>query len=207
MSEIQANKISPATGTGLTLGDSGDTLTLTAGANLTLGGSSTTITIPSGAPITNSGTANGFGLTGTNLFKATMSSDQSSVTDNTWTKASFNTDVFDADNVFDTSNNRFVAPADGKYFLIGKLSIYPNTANGNQYWSRFYKNGSQASKEIVTAGLGGSDNYMTNFVLVSASVLDLSQNDYIEYYGRFNAPSGTITFDASESIFQGFRLV
>ena len=70
MSEIQANKISPATGTGLTLGDSGDTLTLTAGANLTLGGSSTTITIPSGATITNSGTANGFGLTGTNLFKA-----------------------------------------------------------------------------------------------------------------------------------------
>ena len=173
-------------------------------ANSKLANSSITL---NGSAVSLGGSATVSSDTGTNLFKATMSSDQSSVTDNTWTKASFNTDVFDADNVFDTSNNRFVAPADGKYFLIGKLSIYPNTANGNQYWSRFYKNGSQASKEIVTAGLGGSDNYMTNFVLVSASVLDLSQNDYIEYYGRFNAPSGTITFDASESIFQGFRLV
>ena len=43
MSEIQANKLSPASGTALQVGDSGDT-----------------ITIPSGATITNSGTATGF---------------------------------------------------------------------------------------------------------------------------------------------------
>ena len=43
-SEIKANKISPATGTAFTFGDSGDTFT-----------------IPSGATITNSGTATGFG--------------------------------------------------------------------------------------------------------------------------------------------------
>ena len=44
VSEVKANKISPATGTDLTLGDSGDTFTL-----------------PSGATIVNSGTATGFG--------------------------------------------------------------------------------------------------------------------------------------------------
>jgi hypothetical protein len=48
MSEIKVNKISPRTNCGtVTLGDSGDT-----------------ITIPSGATITNAGTANGFGATG-----------------------------------------------------------------------------------------------------------------------------------------------
>ena len=46
MSEIKVNKVSPATGTAIPLGDSGDTFT-----------------IPSGATITNSGTANGFGDT------------------------------------------------------------------------------------------------------------------------------------------------
>jgi len=46
MSELKVNKISPATGTAFTLGDSGDTFT-----------------VPSGAIITNSGTANGFGDT------------------------------------------------------------------------------------------------------------------------------------------------
>ena len=44
MSEVKTNKISPATGTAITLGDSGDTFT-----------------IPSGATLTNSGTATGFG--------------------------------------------------------------------------------------------------------------------------------------------------
>ena len=43
MSEIKVNKISPATGTAFTLGDSGDTFT-----------------IPSGATVTNNGSATGF---------------------------------------------------------------------------------------------------------------------------------------------------
>jgi hypothetical protein len=47
MSEVKVNKISPRSGTTVTLGDSGDTFT-----------------IPSGATITNSGTAAGFGSTG-----------------------------------------------------------------------------------------------------------------------------------------------
>ena len=45
MSELKVNKISPRSGTGVQLGDSGDTFT-----------------IPAGATITNSGTANGFGV-------------------------------------------------------------------------------------------------------------------------------------------------
>jgi len=44
MSELKVNKVSPSSGTGVQLGDSGDT-----------------ITIPSGATITNSGTATNFG--------------------------------------------------------------------------------------------------------------------------------------------------
>ena len=50
-SEIKADKWSPASGTAGTIGDSGDTFTLTAGANLTLGGASTTVTVPSGATL------------------------------------------------------------------------------------------------------------------------------------------------------------
>jgi hypothetical protein len=51
-SEIKANKISPATGTAFTLGDSGDTFTLPSGA---------TLAVASGATISNAGTASGFG--------------------------------------------------------------------------------------------------------------------------------------------------
>ncbi len=51
-SEIKANKISPATGTAFTLGDSGDTFTIPSG---------TTLDIASGATLANNGTASGFG--------------------------------------------------------------------------------------------------------------------------------------------------
>jgi hypothetical protein len=47
MSEIKVNKLSPRSGTDVTLGDSGDTFT-----------------VPAGASIVNNGTATGFGATG-----------------------------------------------------------------------------------------------------------------------------------------------
>jgi len=55
MSEVKVNKISPRSGTGVQLGDSGDT-----------------ITIPAGATITNSGTAAGFGATGAASWDTTV---------------------------------------------------------------------------------------------------------------------------------------
>ena len=55
MSEVKVNKISPRSGTGVTLGDSGDTFTVPSGG---------TLTIACGATITNSGTQTGFGRSG-----------------------------------------------------------------------------------------------------------------------------------------------
>jgi len=60
-SEVKANKLSPATGTDVTLGDSGDTFT-----------------IPSGATITNSGTASG--------FAGGLASVQTFTSSGTWTR-------------------------------------------------------------------------------------------------------------------------
>ncbi len=55
MSEVKVNKISPRSGTGVTLGDSGDTFT-----------------IPSGATINNQGTAVNFGATGSASWVTTV---------------------------------------------------------------------------------------------------------------------------------------
>ena len=79
MSEVKVNKISPRSGTDVTLGDASDTFTVPTGAGLTvvdevktnkispatgtafaLGDSGDTFTVPSGATLTNSGTATGF---------------------------------------------------------------------------------------------------------------------------------------------------
>ena len=55
MSEVKVNKISPRSGTTVTLGDSGDTFT-----------------IPSGATINNQGTATNFGATGSASWNTTV---------------------------------------------------------------------------------------------------------------------------------------
>ena len=60
MSEVKVNKISPRSGTAVTLGDSGDKFTVPSGSN---------ITINSGASITNDGTATGFGSADTEKVK------------------------------------------------------------------------------------------------------------------------------------------
>ena len=57
MSEVKVNKISPRSGTTVTLGDSGDTFT-----------------IPSGATINNQGTATNFGPTGSVSWQTTVKS-------------------------------------------------------------------------------------------------------------------------------------
>lgn len=80
MSTLEVNKITPSTGTSITLGDSGDTFTVptgvgvtvtdeiktnkispASGTSFTMGDSGDTFTIPSGVTLTNNGTASGFG--------------------------------------------------------------------------------------------------------------------------------------------------
>ena len=63
MSEVKVNKISPRSGTEVTLGDSGDTFTLPSGG---------TLTVASGATINNQGTATNFGATGSASWNTTV---------------------------------------------------------------------------------------------------------------------------------------
>ena len=200
MSKVQVDTIDTRSGTSTMQIGSTNTSTINIGV------SGDTVNIPSGVTIANAGTATGFGVAGTNLFEATMSSSQTSVTDSVWTKVLFNTDSFDADNVFDTSNNRFVAPAAGKYLMLAKVGIFPNTANGNKGQTRFYKNGSSVGDTVMVLGLGGSDNYLAEHYLINSRIFNLAQNDYIEYYGFFNCPSGTVYFDNGGSFFSGYRI-
>ena len=62
MSTLEVGKIVPATGTAITLGETGDTLTVPSGA---------TLAVASGATLANSGTASGFGLTHASQWRLT----------------------------------------------------------------------------------------------------------------------------------------
>jgi hypothetical protein len=145
-------------------------------------------------------------VAGTNSFKAEMSATNTSISDNTYTKVAFDTDTFDTDSVFDTSNNRFIAPADGKYFFVSSVYMYANTANGSKSFTTFYKNGSIDNRTVTAIELGGSDNYLASTTILNSAIFNLSQNDYIEVYAKMDVPSGNLSFNLTHSFFSGYRI-
>ena len=198
-SEIKANKISPATGTAFTIGDSGDTFTLPSGA---------TLAVASGATISNSGTASGFGGTNTPAFTAYSNTDQT-VTNAVWTKANLQAEIIDTDSAFDsTTNYRFTVPAgeDGNYTFWGSICGYDSAETIDAVSVKIYKNGSQVSGSMAysdqrQAGTPG------DYLSVSTSiVISLVATDYIELYGYVTG-GGTKKFQNFGTILSGYKLV
>jgi hypothetical protein len=115
MSEVKTNKLTAATGTAITLGDSGDTFTVPSGA---------TLAVASGATIANSGTATGFGGDNTPYFSAYINSTYRITTDTT-VVLHFDTEYTDSDSAFNTGTYQFTVPAGegGTYWLGAYMTV------------------------------------------------------------------------------------
>jgi hypothetical protein len=182
MSELKVNKVTPRSGTTVTLGDSGDT-----------------ITIPSGATITNSGTATGFGETNTPLFYVKKTSTQS-IGDNTFTLVTWDSEIKDTNNAF--SSNKFTAPSAGTYLFNSKIRVNSVPA-GFTCQIVFYKNGSELGETQVSdfAASGASRDMEVG----TTSILSLSTNDFIEVYGLITGSAAlSLQTDAQ---FSGFKII
>ena len=216
MSELKTNKISPAVGTDLTLGDSGDT-----------------INIPAGATIVNSGTATGFGSTnasdltsgtlpdarfpatlpaisGANLtgiggsmtpafaayHTATITLSAASAT-----AITLGSEYFDTDSAYNVSDGRFTVPSGegGKYWFSGQFRVKQGETNTRQVMS-FTKNGALIGQEMETRK-AASTGYlgMNHSVLVA-----LAAGDYVQLMVYISGGGSQDTYDYS---FYGFKLI
>jgi len=141
MSEIKVNKISPATGTDITLGDSGDTFT-----------------VPSGATIVNSGTATNFG--GANLIKWYQYTETDQFTISATGAIS--------DDVIMTSGTITPASTASGFFVMFDLHgggtgdgpgvIIQYSVNNGTNWSDFGTIGASPSSRVATMGGFGFKN-------------------------------------------------
>ena len=186
-SEIKANKISPATGTAFTFGDSGDTFT-----------------IPSGATIANSGTATGFGGDNTPSFYAYLSSAQSIATSSA-TKVTLDTELWDTDSAFDsTTNYRFTVPSgEGGKYCFSYGAKMEDVDDGNSLSMSLYKNGSGIGYGYANSMSPGVNKAMYVQNTVTAT---LSASDYIECF-IFQNNGGTLNAIADQTFFSGFKLI
>ena len=179
--EVRSNKLSPASGTALQIGDSGDT-----------------ITIPSGATIVNSGTQTGFGGTMTPAFQATAPGDQS------YSDAS--TTVIPANNVSDdgnyninsaynTSTYRFTPQVAGKYFCYIQLTASNNAQNLKRALTSIRKNSTDHYQDFL---MPDSSNYTYKMGVFQGLVLELNgSSDYFEATLYLDGTSGNLSTDYS----------
>ena len=75
-------------------------------------------------------------------FEAHSNADQD-ISDNTYTKVSLQTEIFDSDNKFDNSSNyRFTPTIAGKYFVYGSARLRTDASQLQLGSLAIYKNGS-----------------------------------------------------------------
>jgi hypothetical protein len=184
MSKIETNQVDPATGTTLTLGTSGDT-----------------ISIPSGVTIANSGTATGFGGANTPAFLLKQTS-ATSLVNNTRTKVNIDSAEIDTASGLDTTNKRWIVPSGqaGKYFIYYSLRVESGSDFDNCN-ALIYKNGSP-----IFSVWGRNEFYHT---FTGSFVADLSATDYLELYG-LQGSGGNLNASTSDqglqTFFGGYRI-
>ena len=193
MSEIQANKLSPASGTALQVGDSGDT-----------------ITIPSGATITNNGTQTGFGGANTPAFHVYLSANQT-VSNATETKVQFNTELYDTGNAYDNSSNyRYTPQTSGKYYFYTDILLDSASNNNNidYVYTEIRKNGTSVTNTIFDfrTDRDGRKFSVNNFTTVDMN----GSSDYVEVFGTISASYTAdlkIGGGVATSYFGGYKLI
>ena len=141
-------------------------------------------------------------------FAAKASGVQSSVSDDTWTKISFQTEVFDTDSAYDNSTNyRFTPQTAGKYYVYLNAGLLAGSTNKLfEAKLAIYKNGS-AYRLHVTKYNEDADiaNEATPFV---GAVIDFNgSSDYVEGYANANVLSGNVSLDARNTEFGAYRII
>ena len=172
---------------------------------ITIGASGDTITIPSGATLSNLGTASGFG-TNTPAFNAYISAvSGTSMTANTVTKIICPTEVFDTASAYDTTTGLFTVPSGqaGKYFFGATLTMYSALSNITCF---FYINGgATAVNKPKGVGIYNTAGSATTITYVA----DLAEGDTVGLYGfsvATNAAQGT-SGGNNDTFFCGFKLI
>jgi len=140
-------------------------------------------------------------------FQVYMSANMGSLTPGTLYKIQFNSEDYDTDGAWDTTNYKFTVPSGegGKYLLLCDA----NSADAGSGVTRYnqihiYKNGSSVAKNYAhSAGHIGGNSIQR--------VLTLSVGDYIEFYFSVNdwSYNGTLNTsnNISHTVASGFKLL
>jgi len=239
MSKIFVDQVDPKTGTSLTLGTSGDTVNIPSGVTLANAGTMTGVPAPtsgvaasaidSGTIATarlGSGTASSStflrgdqtyaaaGGENTPAFSVSKSATQS-LTNNTTTKITFNTEYLDTDNAF--ASDKFTCPVGkaGQYFMTMKLLFWKNSANFLKDMEISpYLNGGPISlgngngEANTSFIMGATYAEITQMNMITSFVVTLAETNYVECYAKaITVNSGAPGIYSYYTNWSGYKLI
>ena len=206
MSKVNVNTIEPSTGTDITLGASGDTITVPSGATFTQSGTMNASAITAGTLAvarggTGATTLAGAGLSNTPAFNVYNNAAQS-LANATATEMVWNIENIDSDGKF--ASNRFTPTIAGNYVIHAQI-VVGNLDSGEQVRISLRKNGSQITSPYPQTEMF---TYGTNQVIYSmvTQIVTLNTTDYVSAFGYQNEGSAQDSI-ASINMFWGYKLI
>ena len=194
MSTLKVDTILKRTGTGtITLGQSGDT-----------------ISIPSGTTLAVTGTATGVGGDNTPYFVAYRSGTQTGVSSATWTDIIHNGEDVDSASAYDNSNGRFTPQTAGYYQInltaMGRDFGGSSTNNIAQIMYGIFKNNETDPRSTNFIQLGSSN--VRRFVPTVSTVIQLNgSSDYVVSKIYIAGSSGSVHGERQYTNFSGYKLI
>jgi hypothetical protein len=223
MSKLFVDQVDPKTATTLTLGTSGDTVTVPTGVGLTvtdevktnkispasgtaftLGDSGDTFTIPSGVTLANAGTATGFGIS--SYWSASRNSGQS-VAQNTATTILWNV-VTTATNVTSTltSDGKItIAAGQAGWYVVTAINRYADgpTDGKEKMTIKWFDHSASSTETIGYAEINTKGTYDT---MVATGLKYLDVNDYVYISVNQNNDSSANFIGGNGTGFYGYRI-
>lgn len=174
--------------------------TITGSGTLTLGQSGETISVPSGATLDlSNATQTGVGGVNTPSFFAYQSSNQT-ISNNTNTTVTLDTELYDTDNAF--ASNTFTVPSGegGKYFFT--IGLRKNNFTSTRF-NIYLEDGGGTGLLNVENADGGAYDTANGTV-----ILDLSAGDTLQMKTYHNAGSSKTTLSGKQNtFFGGFKII
>ena len=164
-----------------TLGDiSYRSATANTNTRLAIGSTGQVLTVAGGVPTWAAG-----GATSGPAFRAYLSSNQTGIASETWTKVTLNAETFDTANNFDSTTNYRWTPTTAGYYSINAQALIGRSSSNGFGYLKIYKNGSSTGAPEALSAMGaeaacqvaladvvymnGTTDYMECFVWISGA--------------------------------------
>jgi len=138
-------------------------------------------------------------------FEAKGSAEQTGVSDNTWTKVTMNTEIFDTNSMYDASTNyRFTPTVAGKYYVYATVRGTAAASTLDLEMTAIYLNGATYIENQID--WRNNDAQLAG-ICVNAIIDMNGSSDYVECYGRC---LGGTTIKASPTrctLFGAYKLI